>query len=378
MTPLALLDHLNGRKGAMLEALEHLVAKESPSADREAVDSCLVAAGDLGSGLLGSPPELVESDGRTHLRWRSSGAARVLLLGHLDTVWPVGTLARRPFTVRDGHATGPGVFDMKAGVVQGLFALAALDDWDGVTLLLTCDEEIGSPSSRRLVEDSAAHTEAVLVLEPSAGGALKTARKGAAFYELVFDGVPAHAGLEPERGASALAELARVVLAVERMAHPWAGTTVTPTLAAAGTASNVVPASARLTIDVRAVTAAEHDRVDEAIRDLRPEVPGVRMTVHGGLNRPPLHPRASTQLFDVAQQEASSLGLGPLAGVSVGGGSDGNFAAGLGVPTLDGLGAVGDGAHAEDEHVVVDRMPERAALVARLVTRALDRAVREH
>ena len=350
----------------MLDELEALVAVESPSAS----DSATRAAADLLDDLLlrhvGSRGTWVGED-RGHLLWSGGGEPRVLLLGHVDTVWPFGTTARWPFEVSDGRATGPGCFDMKAGLVQGLHALGELDDLTGVAVLATTDEEVGSPTSRELIEKTAAGCEAVLVLEPSAAGALKTGRKGVSNYELVVHGRAAHAGLEPEKGANAAIELAHQVLALAAVADPGLGTTVTPTVLAAGTTSNTVPAAARVAVDVRALEPAEQTRVDAALRALAAQVPGCTLELRGGINRPPLAPSSSAVLFARAQQLAADLGLPPLQGADVGGASDGNFTAGLGIPTLDGLGAVGDGAHAEGEHVLVDAMAPRSALVRDLV-----------
>ena len=354
----------------MIEALAALVEVESPSASDTMTRAAADALDDLLAERLGSRGTWVGGD-RGHLLWSGGGTPRVLLLGHVDTVWPAGTLARWPFDVVDGRATGPGVFDMKAGLVQGIEALAGLDDLEGVALLATTDEEVGSPTSRALVEETARTCEAVLVLEPSAAGALKTSRKGVSNYELVVHGRASHAGLEPELGANALVELSHQVLALADVAAPDAGTTVTPTVAAAGTTTNTVPAVARAAVDVRALTAAEQDRVDRALRSLEPYVPGCRLELLGGVNRPPLEGSASAELFDRARRIAAELGLPPLRGVPVGGGSDGNFTAGLGIPTLDGLGGVGDGAHAEGEHVVVAAMAERAALVRGLLAELL-------
>ena len=372
----ALVAALRARTDAMVADLEALVAVESPSSDPLATRDCLGVASALGRRLLGADGEVVEVDGRAHLRWRlGHGLPRVLLLAHADTVWPRGTLARWPFAVRDdGTATGPGTFDMKAGLVQGLHALACLDELDGVELLVTTDEELGSATSRGLIEDAARGLDAVLVLEPSApGGLLKSARKGVSTYELVVTGRAAHAGLEPERGVNALVELAHQVLAVGAIAAPGAGTTVTPTVAVAGTTMNVVPAAARATVDVRVATPGEQERVDRAIRGLRPVMPQARLDVLGGPNRPPLPRSASTALLARAEALCAALGLPWPGHVAVGGGSDGNLTAGVGTPTLDGLGPVGDGAHAEGEHVVVAAMPERAALVAALVADVLAR-----
>lgn len=365
-----LLAALRRRTPELLAATGALVEVESPSADLAAVARGAERVAELGERVLGAAPERLAGGAWPALRWRF-GTPRVLLLAHLDTVWPLGTLARWPFRVEGDRATGPGVFDMKAGLVQGLFAVAALPSREGVELLVTADEELGSPGSRVLVEGAARGLEAVLVLEPSAGGALKVGRKGVATYALGVQGRAAHAGLEPERGANALVELAGAVLAAAALARPERGTTVTPTVAAAGSATNVVPAAARADLDVRVADAAEQERVDAALAALAAGprgVPGTRLTVAGGQNRPPLHPSAAAVLFARARSLGEALGLGPLTGVSVGGGSDGNFTAALGTPTLDGLGAVGAGAHAEGEHVMVGALAERAALVAALVT----------
>jgi glutamate carboxypeptidase len=260
---------------------------------------------------------------------------------------------------------------MKSGLVLGLHALASLDDLDGVTLLVNSDEEIGSLSSRALVEETARGARAALVLEPAVDGALKTARKGVGFYRLDVTGRAAHAGLEPEKGANALVALADALTTITTFANPALGTTVTPTTATAGSARNVVPASASSEIDVRGESADELTRVDDAIRGLRPCVDGTAFSIGGGINRPPMAAGSSDALFARATAIAARLGMAPLRGEAVGGGSDGNFTAGVGVPTLDGLGAVGGGAHARDEHVVVASMPERAALVAALISELL-------
>ena len=365
------LAHLASKLPAMAEDLRSLVAVESPSDDLAACRAVVDCAADLGAGLLGQRPEVLEVDGRAHLRWRFGTTGRVLVVGHLDTVWPLGTLARRPFRVQDGVATGPGCFDMKAGVVQALHALATLDDFDGVEVLLTTDEELGSQTSRLLIEDGARRAGAALVCEPSAdGGALKLGRKGTGMYTLVVTGRSAHAGLEPEKGANALIQAAHLVLALAPLGRPEAGTTVTPTMAAAGTATNVVPAEARVEVDVRVAQPGEAARVDAAMQALAASVPGCRLEVRGGPNRPPMTETSSAGLWARAQLLAASLGLAPLTGVTVGGGSDGNFTAAAGCPTLDGLGPVGGGAHAETEHVILAAMPERAALLAELTASA--------
>jgi len=356
---------------AMLGLLETLVTVESPSSNPEAVAACGHVVAEAAVDLIGEKPEHIVVDGCPHLRWRFGASTDVVLVGHVDTVWPLGTIDRWPFGVTDGIATGPGAFDMKAGIVQLFHSLARLPDLDGVTVLLTGDEELGSPTSRALVEETAAGAGAALVLEPAAGAALKTARKGVSNYEVTVRGRAAHAGLEPEKGANATLAMAHTVLALSALARPELGTTVTPTVLRSGTAGNVVPAEAVLTVDARTATHEEQQRVDEAIRRLVASVPGTAIDIGGGPNRPPLPSTSSADLFARAQRLAAELGLPALDAVEVGGGSDGNFTAALGVPTLDGLGAVGGGAHADGEHVVVESMEGRTALLAALVSELL-------
>jgi glutamate carboxypeptidase len=293
-----------------------------------------------------------------------------LLLGHLDTVWPVGTLAGMPFRVEAGRATGPGVFDMKAGVVVGMAVLAATlreERPSPVSLLLVPDEETGSQASRETTVSVARRHRQALVLEPSLDGAAKVARKGCGVFAVRFRGRAAHAGLEPEKGASALAELARFVARLPGVASAGEGTSVTATLARAGSAANVVPETAELTLDARAWTAAEAERVTRELRGYEPASRDVLVTVEGGFDRPALEPTpASTALYERARRLAAAIGF-ELGQARVGGASDGNFVAAAGVPTLDGLGPRGGGAHARDEHVLVADLPVRAALLAALV-----------
>lgn len=356
---------------AMVGDLGRLVSVESPSHHLEAITASAAAVADLIIRRLGSAPNLIDGAAGPHVHWRGPGRPRLLLVGHHDTVFPLGALATRPFTVADGRATGPGVFDMKGGIVLAVHALAALDDVSGVEMLLTSDEEVGSLTSRALIEERALRCGQVLVLEPSAdGGALKVGRKGVGTFEVTIAGRAAHAGLEPEQGVNALVEAARQVLDVSSLAAPTAGTTMTPTIASAGTADNVVPAVATLRIDVRVSSIEEAHRIEAAMAVLTPHDAGATLTVTGGINRPPMAPSASAELFELAQQAASGAGLGELAGVSVGGGSDGNFTAAIGIPTLDGLGVVGGGAHADHEWVDVASLPDRAALLAAVIAAA--------
>jgi glutamate carboxypeptidase len=358
---------------AMLDDIRTLVECESPSADHAAVARSADVVARIGAGLLGCDPERIVIGGVTHLRWRLGGDTRVLVLAHHDTVWPVGSLARHPFVIADGILRGPGCFDMKCGLVMALHALASLPSREGVTLLVTGDEEVGSTTSRALIEAEATGAQAVLVLEASAdGGALKLARKGVSNYAVHVAGRAAHAGLDPERGANAAIELAHQVLAIAALGDAETGTTVTPTVLTAGTTVNTVPATAAVQVDARVWTVAEQDRVDAGIRSLPSHVQGTVLEVRGGANRPPLERSASAALFQEAQAVAAHLGMAPLLSAAVGGASDGNFTAGLVVPTLDGLGAVGGGAHADDEHVIVAELEPRTRLLAGLITRIVD------
>ncbi|MFE7108209.1 M20/M25/M40 family metallo-hydrolase [Streptomyces sp. NPDC057575] len=361
----------------MIADTKRLVCCESPSEDLAAVARSADLVAGMGAGYLGAEPERVVIEGRTHLRWRFGETSRVLLIGHHDTVWPVGSLESHPFEVRDGVLRGPGCLDMKAGLVMAFHALAELaragDTVDGhplagVTLLVTGDEEPGSPTSRELIEAEARTAVAALVLEAAGpGGALKTERKGVSRYEVHVRGRAAHAGLEPERGVNATVEAAYQVLAVADMGDAALGTTVIPTRLEAGTTSNTVPVSARFDVDVRVRDVREQERVDRAMRGLRARLDGAVVEVAGGVNRAPLDASASAELFAWACDLAKELGLAPLTGVAVGGASDGNFTAGVGTPTLDGLGAVGGGAHADDEHVRVAELVPRTRLLTALV-----------
>jgi glutamate carboxypeptidase len=363
----------------MVADLGRLVECESPSSDLAAVARSAEVVAELGKRLTSAEPERIERDGCRHLRWRFGTGDRVLLLGHHDTVWPLGSLAEHPWRTEDGRGYGPGCFDMKAGLVQLFHALASLPSMDGVTVLITGDEELGAPTSRELIQDEARRCAVALVAEGSAdGGALKTARKGIAHYELKVYGRAAHAGLEPWNGLNASVELAHQVLALAALTGGPGGTTVTPTVMSAGTAANTVPAEASVRVDARVPTMAERERVDAAIRGLTPRLDGARLEVVAGPNHPPLEPSASAELYDLAERVAGELGLGPLGSASVGGASDGNLAAGVGTPTLDGLGAVGGGAHAPGEHVVVEQMPRRAAVLAGLIERLVATAPKGH
>lgn len=359
----------------LLDDLKHLICLESPSSDQSAVAASARHIGGIVKNRLGVAPELIEVDGCSHLRLRfGAGPRQVVIITHHDTVWPLGTLARIPFSITEGILRGPACFDMKTGLAMAIHALSLLqqslpaDGLDGVSLLITGDEELGSHSSRSLIEEEARGCAAAYVLEASGdGGALKTERKGVSLYRLTIVGRAAHAGLEPEKGINAGIELAHQILAAAQLGDSELGTSVTPTTLDAGSTSNTVPADAHLSIDVRACTATEQHRVDDAIRGLAPVLTGSEIVFSGGINRPPMEGTSSARLFARAVNLAGEMSLGQLSSVAVGGGSDGNFTAGIGVPTLDGMGAVGGGAHAVSEHVIVDEIASRTALLAALI-----------
>ena len=365
------LDYCLANHEWLLELIETLVSIESPSDDRAAVNRCgaeLAARLEAMGGHITRVPSARAGD---HLRAGfGSGPRQILLLGHFDTVWPVGQLARMPLKREGGRLYGPGVFDMKAGIGLAMLATRALIDRGalegcGVAMLWTTDEEIGSTTSRALIEAEATKSDAVLVFEPSLpGGALKTSRKGVGQFEMIARGVSAHAGLDPGKGVSAVRELARQIIAIEDLQDPGRGVTLTAGVISGGTRANVVPAEARATIDARAITREDADRVQRTMRSLKPILPGASIEVTGGFDRPPLERTAAVErLFSQAKAVAAELGIGLEEG-SAGGGSDGNFTAALGVPTLDGFGAIGDGAHAIHEHVEIDALVPRAATIA--------------
>ncbi len=362
------------RNERLLGDLEALVVRESPSDEPARVSQLAIWVAERLSHV-GVPAVCVPCEGRGDAVRVRIGEERggTLLLGHLDTVWPAGTLADIPFSVEDGVARGPGVFDMKGGIAVAIAVLESVAKGDvnpagGVSFVLTPDEEIGSGASSGLLLEEALRRDRVLVLEPSGdAGAAKVARKGTGLVRVRFGGVASHAGLEPEKGASALLELARFALYADALGDKPAGTSVVPTVAASGKVTNVVPERAELTVDFRVWTRAEAERVMAGLRAYRPAEPRVAVEIDGGANRPPMEQtEASLGLYRRAAALAHALGF-DLPAARVGGGSDGNLTAAAGVPTLDGLGPAGGGAHARTEHVLVDDLPRRAALVAGLL-----------
>jgi len=370
------LDYCSSQRDWLLDFIEALVAIESPSDDPGAVNRCGAELASRLEALGGAVTRVSSSTAGDHLRASfGSGSRQILLLGHFDTVWPIGQLATMPLKREAGRLYGPGVFDMKAGIGLATLATRAVLDTGGlndcqVVMLWTTDEEIGSTTSRALIEAEAKRSAAVLVFEPSLpGGGLKTSRKGVGQFEMRVRGVSAHAGLDPGKGISAVRELARQIIAIDDLQDPASGVTVTVGVIEGGTRANVVPAEARAIIDARAVTRADADRVERVMKALSPHLPGAHVTVTGGFDRPPLERTADViRLFQAAQAVAKDMGL-TLEEGSAGGGSDGNFTAALGVPTLDGFGAVGDGAHALHEHVEIDALAPRATVIAGLVAR---------
>jgi glutamate carboxypeptidase len=360
----------------MIDRLGVLVACESPPGSIPHLEACAELLAGWGTDVLGRPARRETREGLPHLLWPAQDQ-RVLLLGHFDTVWPAGTISQWPFTVTAGTATGPGVVDMKAGIVQLLAALEMLPDTSGIGVLLTCDEESGSVTSRALIEEEARRSGAVLVCEPSTpDGALKMARKGGSAYRLEVLGRAAHAGVEPHLGINATTELAHQVLAVQALASAENETSVTPTVITGGTTSNTVPERSSLCIDVRAWSGDELHRVDRALRGLPPRAWGEGLKLHGGVGRYPLQPDVTLPLLKLAQAAAADLGMPVPEGAHAAGASDANFTGALGVPTLDGLGAVGGGSHARSEYADVTMMPDRAALLAALAGRLLSTNVR--
>lgn len=356
----------------MINLLQKLVELESPSIDKEATDKL---SSFLANYLqqLGCQVEILEQEnyGNHVLATFGEEGPPLLVLCHMDTVWATGEIKERPFRVEGNKAYGPGVMDMKGGIVQALFALAAAKKRGlkrQIKILLNTEEEIGSPSSRPIIEEQALKAKAVLVLEPPVGthGALKTFRKGVGMFNIKVKGKAAHAGADPEKGVSAVEELARQIIKLHSLTDLEQGTTVNVGVIGGGTRSNVIAAEAWAGVDLRVPSMAEVERVMPIIQNLKPELTGTEVVVEGELNRPPMERTpAIVQLFQHAQRLGQKMGFN-LEEIGTGGASDGNFTAALGIPTLDGLGAVGEGGHAHHEYIILDYLPERAALLTRL------------
>ncbi|NDA83390.1 MAG: M20 family peptidase [Actinobacteria bacterium] len=339
----------------MLQDLESLVRCESPSEDLSACKKVVQLANEIATRELGTAAEILEVNGRPVFWWGDKNP-KVVLLCHLDTVWPIGSF--NPIWQIDGDVLrGPGTFDMKVGFIQALYALK--DIQGSVALIATTDEEIGSHSSKELIMQVSKTADAVLVLEASLDGKVKTGRKGTAMYVVKAVGLASHAGLEPEKGINATVEIAAQILKLKELENSEFGTTVVPTMLKGGTTANTVPAEATLEIDARSFSQSDLERVDRAIQSLTAITPGAQIEITGGLNRPVLEPASCKELYEIAEKVAKSIGMAPLGSAQVGGASDGNFAAAAGARVLDGLGAIGGGAHAVNEWASIKAIEER-------------------
>ena len=357
-----------GRLTPMLAALEALVRCESPTEDVDACRNVVRLASDIATRVLGTPAEIKEIEGRPVFWWGAQNP-EIVLLAHLDTVWPHG--AYQPLWEVNGDVVrGPGIFDMKAGFLQALYALKGIEG--SVALIATTDEETGSHASRELIKDISSKAKAVLVLEASLDGKVKTGRKGTSMYQVHVHGVAAHAGLEPEKGVNATTEIAHIILSLASLENTKHGTTVVPTVVHSGNTTNTVPDHAVLDIDIRSFAISELERIHAAITGITAVNPLARIEVTGGINRPPLQPTATAALYERVEKVAASIGMAPLGSAQVGGASDGNFAAAAGAQVLDGLGAVGQGAHAPHEWVSAASLEPRTALLHALIKDLLD------
>ena len=356
-----------GRLLPMLSSIESLVKCESPSEDLDACRSVVALASEIAASVLGAPAQIKEIQGRP-VFWWGSDQPKVLVLAHLDTVWPKGSFTPL-WSVEGDVVRGPGVFDMKTGFVQALYALKGIEG--DVALVATTDEETGSHTSKSLILDLSSKADAVLVLEASLDGKVKTGRKGTSMYQISVHGLASHAGLEPEKGINATTAMAHLILQLAALEDGAHGTTVVPTTLKSGTTTNTVPDLATLDIDVRSFSQDELHRVDTAIRALSVNIQGARVEVTGGLNRPPLEPSSTSELYEIAEKVAANLGMAPLGFANVGGASDGNFAAAAGARVLDGLGAVGGGAHAANEWIDASTIESRSALLHALIKELL-------
>ena len=372
-----LLSYFEEIQAEIIEFIRWLVEQESMSREAEAnrrlAENLAEKLASMGAELELSNDPKFGSTLRARYNNTEKPGRQLLVVGHLDTVWPLGTLAERPFRIENGRAFGPGIFDMKAGVAVAAFAMRAFKELGRktqrpVTLLMTCDEETGSHFSREIIEDEARTASAALVLEPPIpGGTIKTSRKGVGEFELIIRGKPAHAGNDPCAGVSAITEMAHQILAINKLVDYARGTTLNVGVVRGGVLSNVIPAEARASIDMRFQSEDEGARITEEMAALKPVHDRARIEVRGGINRPPLVRTSEIgALFDHAKQLAAEMDYELKEG-SVGGGSDGNFIAALGVPVLDGLGVDGAGAHAEHEHIIISDIARRATLLTRLI-----------
>jgi glutamate carboxypeptidase len=351
-----------------IKDIQRLVECQSPTEDLAACVKVVELAVEISAQVFEIPAKLITENGRP-VFWWGSEKPKIVLLCHLDTVWPHNSF--NPTWLIDGdNAKGPGVFDMKAGFIQAMYALKGITGAQSkVALVATTDEETGSATSKKLIERLAKDADAVLVFESAIDGKVKTGRKGTSMYQISVTGKAAHAGLEPEKGINATTELAKLVLQITDLANPAFGTTVVPTVMQAGTTTNTVPAQAKLDIDIRSFTMAELQRVDTAIKSLTSSVAQVEIT--GGISRPPLEIASTKELYEKLEVVAKRLGMPEIGHASVGGASDGNLAAAAGAKVLDGLGAVGVGAHAPTESILLSAVEPRIKLISAFITELL-------
>lgn len=349
-----------------LADLQELVECQSPSEDLAACSNVVELAVQIAARNLPSAARITQEGGRP-VFWWGSQSPEVVLLCHLDTVWPTDSYL--PLWRVDGDQIfGPGIFDMKAGFLQAMYAIKDIPNaFEKIALIGTTDEEVGSHSSRELIERLAKSAKATLVFESSIDDTVKIGRKGTSMYRITIHGRAAHAGLEPEKGINATTEISRIALALGALENSAHGTTVVPTLMHSGSTTNTVPATASLDVDARSFLSAELDRIDVAIKALHPLHPEAKIEITGGINRAPLEHAATAELYELIESVAKKLGLPPVGHVSVGGASDGNLAAAVGGKVLDGLGASGYGAHAAHEHIFASRIETRISLIAGLI-----------
>jgi len=353
---------------SFLEDLQALVELQSPSEDLAACRRVIALAAEIATVQTGIPAKIFDENGRPVFWWGAENPS-IVVLTHLDTVWPIDSFLPL-WQVSDGgeKISGPGIFDMKTGFLQALYAIAQIPDASAkVALIATTDEELGSQTSRDLIKRVSAGADAVLVTEASLNGKVKVGRKGTSMYQITVTGRAAHAGLEPEKGINASTEIAAIVTALKALENPDLGTTVVPTTMRSGTTTNTVPAQATLDIDSRSFTMAEMERVERSLRSLTPIHAETTIEVNGGINRPPLELTSTASLYAKLEATAASMGLSEIGSASVGGASDGNFAAAAGAQVLDGLGAVGDGAHAPHEYILTSTIQPRIALLTAFI-----------
>jgi len=351
-----------------LSDIQCLVECESPTEDLAACGEVITLAVEIANKLLNNKAEQITENGRPVFWWGTKNP-KILLLCHLDTVWPTGSFTPT-WQINGDKATGPGVFDMKTGFIQALYALVGIENAESkVALVATTDEETGSATSKDLITKLSKGADAVLVFEASLDGKVKTGRKGTAMYQIKVTGLAAHAGLEPEKGINATTEIAKLVLQISALENPKFGTTAVPTRMKSGTTTNTVPAIATLDIDVRSFTSAELERIDKSIKNLKSDIAKVEIT--GGINRPPLEESSTIALYDKLEAVAASLGFAKIGSASVGGASDGNLAAAAGAKVLDGLGAEGHGAHAPSEFIKISTLEPRIKLIHAFINELL-------